>query len=1273
MNPLTRVLIEDVVDSQKIVAIYGGGFKPPTKGHFSVAKEALKQYPEIDDLKIFVGGKSRDGITQEQSINIWNIYKNYLSGQVDIEPSVAPVKSVLGYAKEHPEEKVYWILGTREGDEDDVKDVINRTKSVSKYPNLEVKIITTSGGVSGTKTRKTITDNDKETFFSLIPDIQEKEQIWNMVKDLKEAVTPDELEKADAYADKQLGINVDLTSKHILDRLTGRESDVTFAQLIGFFKRLGKRKKEFLDFFKNFKEIVATDKITNLNIPFLNTVNKAIAKTIMRKDNFMTSSPKLVFEGRYDTITRTVVRDIIDEWKSQYDGGTGKFELEEDYNTVNSKGQPLKFELYAVLTVRKTKYGIYRVDGGADPTRKLPYLEVKFQVDPRDLPQKWEEIYMDLIDVVRHEIEHMTQQGPNVVASTTTYKNKKGEEVTRFDSKEMADDEFLRNLIKLKFLPKSDYYKLEQEVDAMLQGMYLKAKKLKTPFKDVIDNYFDKARVAKKDRKDILDLWKKRAKALSLPLNEIGDASAKIYSYKAIDSPEELITKADKFFSTPRSDKYFYEKVTYVFDTDKAKYVVNFHPHLEKQKYLNLNNNPNFKPGPPYKTYASVGFTTVGNPEEKETNLNEQFSVLSTITNIVLDFVERLNKAGGNIVSLQVPPKEDTGKDSKIDSKRGKLYAAYIRKNLSKIPNYSTRERTNNKGQEYIEIYKSNNLNEVGEASTTPYKWKEEYNDDMDVEVSFETESGLEYNVGLQRDVYKGIPILEVEFVAGVIDPDFGGGMSSKITTNRGELFKVMSTIVDIIRYYVKNTEAQGVTYSPSKKGDETISTNQRNTLYKAFLKKQVPGVEFKQDSDYVVALFPGYEELDEAKEPAKGTGKKPKGSSRRLYTDENPKDTVGIKFSTKQDIIDTLNKASFKSKPHARQSQIINVIHQRVRAAYGRAKDPEVKKRLKTALDYAEQRKEASKKKTERLKKQKNENVAPNHDGKAAPYGSGYEVIEEIAINLSNYDGQVLPGDVLRAPKGFPLGGKKLEKSLELKVIKNSREGVNRYKLSLEDPKTGKKYSVRNFQMDGEYKGKKLPQWGLVRKSKENIKERITATEVICDGCGWSWDKKDGGDDLYMCHKCGHDNTPESDPFGLNELAKDFVKEVFEEVWNPKESFISLSQYMKDNGMNITPLPKIKVINDDKENASNLLGKTAYYDPNTKSITLYTLNRHPKDILRSFAHEMVHHEQNLNGVLGNITTTNTNEDGDLPEIEREAYEKGNMMLRNWEDGIKNV
>jgi len=106
--------------------------------------------------------------------------------------------------------------------------------------------------------------------------------------------------------------------------------------------------------------------------------------------------------------------------------------------------------------------------------------------------------------------------------------------------------------------------------------------------------------------------------------------------------------------------------------------------------------------------------------------------------------------------------------------------------------------------------------------------------------------------------------------------------------------------------------------------------------------------------------------------DPKVGTGKKPKGSSRRLYTDEDPKDTVSVKFRTATDIRKTLAKKSFKSKSHARQSQIINLIHQRVRAAYQNAKDPQTKKRLKIAYDYAKKRKEASKKKTERLRKKK-------------------------------------------------------------------------------------------------------------------------------------------------------------------------------------------------------------------------------------------------------------------------------------------------------------
>ena len=126
------------------------------------------------------------------------------------------------------------------------------------------------------------------------------------------------------------------------------------------------------------------------------------------------------------------------------------------------------------------------------------------------------------------------------------------------------------------------------------------------------------------------------------------------------------------------------------------------------------------------------------------------------------------------------------------------------------------------------------------------------------------------------------------------------------------------------------------------------------------------------KDQAYAIAINM-YEkgDLKEA-DPKKGTGKKPKGSGRRLYTDEDPSDTVSVKFSTVQDVKDTFSKASFKAKSHKRQSQIINLVHQRARAAYKNAKDPKTKARLKKAYEYAKKRKEASKEKTKRMNKKK-------------------------------------------------------------------------------------------------------------------------------------------------------------------------------------------------------------------------------------------------------------------------------------------------------------
>lgn len=113
-----------------------------------------------------------------------------------------------------------------------------------------------------------------------------------------------------------------------------------------------------------------------------------------------------------------------------------------------------------------------------------------------------------------------------------------------------------------------------------------------------------------------------------------------------------------------------------------------------------------------------------------------------------------------------------------------------------------------------------------------------------------------------------------------------------------------------------------------------------------------------------------------------------------------------------------------------------------------------------------------------------------------------------------------------------------------------------------------------------------------------------------------------------------------------------------------------SILEYMLDQNMKITPLPEV-VLRKDPVQAVDFFGKTAFYEPNKKEIVLYVQGRHPKDIMRSFVHEMIHHMQNLEGKIKNITTQNVNEDDALQELEKEAYMLGNMTFRSWEDKIK--
>jgi hypothetical protein len=95
-----------------------------------------------------------------------------------------------------------------------------------------------------------------------------------------------------------------------------------------------------------------------------------------------------------------------------------------------------------------------------------------------------------------------------------------------------------------------------------------------------------------------------------------------------------------------------------------------------------------------------------------------------------------------------------------------------------------------------------------------------------------------------------------------------------------------------------------------------------------------------------------------------------------------------------------------------------------------------------------------------------------------------------------------------------------------------------------------------------------------------------------------------------------------------------------------------------------------------DQENSANPLGKTAYYDPSNSAITIYVDGRHIKDIMRSISHELVHHAQNCRGEFDKGISTDAGyaqEDGHLRGMEREAYEKGNLCFRDWEDQYKQL
>jgi hypothetical protein len=328
MNPLAQVLVEEILGEntspkKKIVGMFGGGFKPPTSGHLEVVKKALQENPEMDALIILVGSGTRDSISQEESLAIWNIYKKSLPNKVVVMASPdnkPPIGAIYSYAKKNPEKEIYWFIGEREGNKDDFYDFIKRTRALRKgdYTNIQAKKITTADAVSGTKARKALLAKDKETFIQFIPNIPEVDEIWDMLTDttrrnVEEDFDQQDVEDLDNLADRELNpIDIDLSGNHFFDRLNDprNKPEIDYLELENFFTKLGDNRKEFIDFLNKYKSVVATDTDTDINIPFMKMANKAIAKTIMRKRNFQTPNVKVELEEE-------VPQDVINSFDIQ--------------------------------------------------------------------------------------------------------------------------------------------------------------------------------------------------------------------------------------------------------------------------------------------------------------------------------------------------------------------------------------------------------------------------------------------------------------------------------------------------------------------------------------------------------------------------------------------------------------------------------------------------------------------------------------------------------------------------------------------------------------------------------------------------------------------------------------------------------------------------------------------------------------------------------------------------------------------------------------------
>ena len=199
----------------------------------------------------------------------------------------------------------------------------------------------------------------------------------------------------------------------------------------------------------------------------------------------------------YDRLSSRIATSAFSFWMKDFKKG------KKESSYFDQIEEELEFDIYCDIYFKGDKFQILDQTGadGRDEDDEgdtiTPFIQIFFMVDPSWLPEYWEEIYYYLCSVIRHEIEHITQDGPN-------YKN----------GKPFENDDFLRILIDNGMMGKAEYLLLPKEIDANIQCLRFESRKRREKMIDTVNRYLNTQELSQEEQESVLRVWRDRAKKI---------------------------------------------------------------------------------------------------------------------------------------------------------------------------------------------------------------------------------------------------------------------------------------------------------------------------------------------------------------------------------------------------------------------------------------------------------------------------------------------------------------------------------------------------------------------------------------------------------------------------------------------------------------------------------------------------------------------------------------------------------------------------------------